>query len=63
MTGHKKAAKTAELARLDKQYYRQATQINEFSTWFVKTSELMDGVKLRFRQLEIESKDAEIDTR
>jgi hypothetical protein len=63
MTGHKKAAKTAELARLDKQYYRQAIQINEFSLWFVKTSELLDGVKLRFRQLEIESKDAEIDSR
>jgi hypothetical protein len=63
MTGHKKSAKTAELARLDKQYIRQATQIKEFSLWFGKTKDLMDGVKLRFKQLELESKDAEIESR
>jgi len=62
MTGHKRSAKNAELGRLNKQYARQATQIHDWGLWFGKTRELMDGVKLRFKQLEIESKDAEIES-
>jgi hypothetical protein len=59
MIGPKGAAKAAELSRLDKQCTRQMVQLNDAGRWFGEATKLMDGVRLRFKELELESKDAE----
>jgi hypothetical protein len=54
MSGHKRNAKVGERHRLKKQYNRQRESLERFNQWFEERATIMEGVKLRFRQLKLE---------